>query len=332
MTNIVLNPFKDAETYSDFTDFTANGILKKYEVREAKNGNKYVDLVLSDSTGEISGKYFDYEPGVSKNFSAGDFVCVVGQVKRFNDKFQVTVKDISNPAPDAKKEDYVKSTDYDTDAMFAKVISMISTVRDEELKVLTQTILEKYHDKFSYYPAAKSMHHAVRGGLLMHTLSVMTVADKLCEVYPQADRDLLICGAALHDIGKISEMDADELGVAGDYTIDGNLVGHLVRGAMIVRIEGQKLKTDNEKIRLIEHMLLSHHGEPDFGAAVRPKFLEAFLLHMIDNIDAKVYEFSEVAESLEPHTFSQNLWALDNIRIYNHARKEIKPQANILDD
>jgi len=332
MANIVLNPFSEAETYSDFTEFTANGILKKYDVREAKSGNKYVDLVISDSTGEISGKFFNYEPGVSKIFSAGDFVCIVGKVKRFNNAFQVTVDDVSNPPADAKKEDYVKASPYDTTAMFAKVISMISTVKDDELKKLTTTILEKYHDKLSYYPAAKSMHHAVRGGLLMHTLSVMTLAEKICEVYPQADRDLLICGAALHDIGKISEMDADDLGVAGDYTADGNLVGHLVRGAMIVRFVGTSLKTDDEKLRLIEHMLLSHHGEPDFGAAVRPKFLEAYLLHMIDNMDAKVYEFSEIESELDPKSFSQKQWALDGITIYNPGRKEVKPGANILDD
>lgn len=332
MANVVLNPFSEAETYSDFTEFTANGILKKYEVREAKNGNKYVDLVISDSTGEISGKFFNYEPGVSKLFTTGDFVCIVGKVKRFNNAFQVTVDDVSNPSPDAKKEDYVKASPYDTDAMFAKLISMISTVRDEELRKLTETVIEKYHDKLSYYPAAKTMHHAVRGGLLMHTLSVMTLAEKICEVYPQADRDLLICGAALHDIGKISEMDADDLGVAGDYTTDGNLVGHLVRGAMIVRFVGTNLKTDDEKLRLIEHMLLSHHGEPDFGAAVRPKFLEAYLLHMIDNMDAKVYEFSEVESELEPKTFSPKQWALDGITIYNPGRKDIEPGAKILDD
>ena len=332
MANIVLNPFSEAETYSDFTEFTANGILKKYDVREAKSGNKYVDLVISDSTGEISGKFFNYEPGVSKIFSVGDFVCIVGKVKRFNNAFQVTVDDVSNPPADAKKEDYVKASPYDTNAMFAKVISMISTVKDDELKKLTTTILEKYHDKLSYYPAAKSMHHAVRGGLLMHTLSVMTLAEKICEVYPQADRDLLICGAALHDIGKISEMDADDLGVAGDYTADGNLVGHLVRGAMIVRFVGTSLKTDDEKLRLIEHMLLSHHGEPDFGAAVRPKFLEAYLLHMIDNMDAKVYEFSEIESETDPKGFSPKQWALDGITIYNPGRKEVKPGANILDD
>ena len=332
MANTVLNPFSEAETYSDFTEFTANGILKKYDVREAKTGNKYVDLVIADATGEISGKYFNYEPGVSKLFAPGDFVCIVGKVKRFNNAFQVTVDDVSNPPVDAKIEDYIRSVPYDANAMFAKVISMVGTVKDEELKKLTETILEKYHEKFCYYPAAKSMHHAMRGGLLMHTLSVMTLAEKICEVYPQADRDLLICGAALHDIGKISEMDADDVGVAGDYTADGNLVGHLVRGAMIVRFIGTSLKTDDGKLRLLEHMLLSHHGEPEFGAAVRPKFLEAYLLHMIDNMDAKVYEFSDIQSTLEPGASSPKQWALDGINIYNPGRKEIKPEANILDD
>ncbi|MBQ0135838.1 MAG: HD domain-containing protein [Oscillospiraceae bacterium] len=332
MTNIVLNPFNEAHTYSDFTEFTANGILKKYDIRESKNGNKYVDLVLSDATGEIPGKFFNYTPGESKLFKAGDFVCIVGKVKRFNDAFQVTVEDISNPPADAKKEDYVKSADYSPIDMFAKIITLIGTFQDEDLKKLTLAIFEKYQQKLLYYPAAIKMHHAVRGGLLLHTLSIMTVADKVCQVYPQVDRDLLLCGAALHDIGKLSEMDSDDTGVAGEYTRDGNLVGHLVRGAMIVRFMGTSLKIEDEKIRLVEHMLLSHHGKPEFGAAVKPMFLEANLLHELDELDAKVYEFSEIASELEPETFSARQWALDDIRVYNHGRKEIKPQANILED
>lgn len=332
MANIVLNPFSEAQTYSDFTDFTANGILKKYDIREARNGNKYVDLILADSTGEISGKFFNYEPGVSKVWNTGDFVCIVGQVKRYNGAFQVTVEDVSNPPADAKKEDYVKSAEYDPIDMFAKIITIVGTFKDEDLKKLTLSIYEKYQQKLLYYPAAIKMHHAVRSGLLLHTLSIMTLAEKICEVYPQVDRDLLLCGAALHDIGKLSEMDSDDTGVAGEYTIDGNLVGHLVRGAMIVRFMGTSLKTPDEKIRLIEHMLLSHHGKPEFGAAVRPMFLEANLLHELDELDAKVYEFSEITSELEPNTLSARQWALDDVRIYNHGRKEVKPQANILED
>ena len=325
-----LNPFTEASMYPDYTAVVGHGIVKKYDIRVSQANKKFVDVVIADSTGEISGKFFNYEDGKSQIFKPGELVGLDGQVKRYNGAFQITINDVWPAPPSIKIEDYIKSAKYSSDDMYAKIIEIVSTFEDTELKDLTLSIYEKYKEKLLYYPAAMKMHHAMYGGLLLHSLSIMTLAEKVCEVYPQVDRDLLLCGAALHDIGKISELDANEIGIASEYTIDGNLVGHLVRGAMIVRIAGTTLKTSNDKLRLVEHMLLSHHGEPEFGAAVRPKFLEAVLLNILDNMDAKVYEFSEIESGLEPKTFSGYQRSLSDIKIYNPDRKDVSPDVELL--
>ena len=166
----------------------------------------------------------------------------------------------------------------------------------------------------------------------MWSLSIMKTADAVCSVYPLVDRDLLLAGASLHDIGKTVEMDANSLGLASEYTVDGNLIGHLVRGAMMVRKCGEEIGTPDEKIRLLEHMLLSHHGSPEFGSAVRPMFTEAMILSALDELDAKIYEFSEITGEIDAGTFSGRQWALDDIKVYNHGRTEIKPKAELLSE
>ena len=327
-----LNPFSEATMYPDNTKVTGHGMIKKYDIRVGKTNNKYVDIVLADKSGEVNAKFFNYIDGTSEIFIPGDLVGYSGMVRRFNGAFQVTLEDVWKAPSNVKIEDYVKSADYPSEDMFAKIITMVGSFQDEDLKKLTLAIYEKYQEKLMYFPAAVRMHHAMRGGLLFHTLSIMTLAEKICQVYPQVDRDLLLCGAALHDIGKISEMGSNEMGVASEYTVDGNLVGHLVRGAMIVRFTGTKLSIDDDKLRLIEHMLLSHHGNPEFGAAVRPMFLEASLLHELDEMDARVYEFSELEAGLDADTFSARQWGLDDIKVYNPGRKDdLRPTANLLD-
>ncbi len=327
-----LNPFSEANMYPDNTKISGHGMVKKYDVRVGKTGNKYVDIILADKTGDVNAKFFNYVDGTSELFHAGDLVGYSGIVRRFNGAFQVTLDDVWRAPATVKPEDFVKSADYPSEDMYAKIITMIGTFKDAELRDLTLSIYEKYQEKLMYFPAAVKMHHAMRGGLLFHTLSIMTLAEKICQVYPQVDRDLLLCGAALHDIGKLSEMGSNELGVASEYTEDGNLVGHLVRGAMIVRFTGTKLGTSDDTLRLIEHMLLSHHGNPEFGAAVRPMFLEASLLHELDEMDARVYEFSEVENGLEAKTFSARQWGLDDVKIFNPGRVDnMTPTANLID-
>ena len=222
--------------------------------------------------------------------------------------------------------------EYSPEAMYAAVLKMAEEFEDRDLAALLTAVFEKYKKELLLYPAAVRLHHAMQGGLLYHTLSILRMCQQVAALYPAVDEDLLITGAALHDIGKIVEMDANELGLASQYTTEGNLLGHLVVGAMMVRDVAKELDTPEEKLVLVEHMIISHHGKPEFGAAVPPKFLEAFILSRLDELDASIYEFCDTYKNLDAGTFSSRLWNFDNIAIYNPGRvPDIQPGANLLD-
>ena len=308
-------------------------LIKKIEVRTSTKGAKYLDLLIGDATGEMIAKYWDYEEGVTPNFKANTVVKVRGQLNEFRGATQLRIELIREtvPSDNVNLNDYVRSTEYTPEEMYNRIIDTVYNFKDEELKQIVLTIYEENRVKLLTFPAAIRMHHAVRGGLLYHTLSIIEMAKKTAEIYPMVDSDLLIAGAALHDIAKTREMAANELGIATEYTTDGNLVGHLIRGAMMVRACGEKLNISEEKIVLLEHMLISHHGIPEYGSPIRPMFLEAMILNTLDELDAKMYEFTEISSGLEPHTFSDRHRMLDDRRIYNHGRRDdLHPKANLM--
>ena len=306
-------------------------LIKKVEVKTSTKGSKYLDLLLGDKSGEIVAKYWDYEDGITPNFEPNTIVKVRGQLNEFKGATQLRVELIRSAVPtdNVNTNDYIKSSEYNAEEMFEKICNTVRAFGDEDLKKLTLTLYDENREKLLYFPAAVKLHHAMRGGLLYHTLSIIEVAQKVCCVYPAVDKDLLIAGAALHDIGKTVEMQANDLGIATEYSTDGNLVGHLVRGAMMVRTCGDKLGLPDEKIRLVEHMLLSHHGSPEFGSPVRPMFLEAMVLSTLDELDAKIYEVSDVTTQTEPCTFSPRQWALNDVKLYNHGRKDVQTGAKL---
>ena len=216
--------------------------------------------------------------------------------------------------------------------MYEEIRAIAHRFEDDDLRNLVLACYDKYRKELLLYPAAVSMHHAMRSGLLYHTLSIIRMCEAAAAVYPSIDRDLLIAGAALHDLGKIVEMDAGKLGLASQYTTDGNLIGHLVRGAMMVEEVGRDIGTPEDKLLLIEHMLISHHGKPEYGAAIPPKFLEAVVLSKMDELDATVFEVESAVQGLEPDTFTQPIRAMDFTRLYNPGRKEIRPTADLLEE
>ena len=309
-------------------------LIKKIEVRTSAKGSKYLDILIGDADGEMFAKYWDYKEGETPDFQPNTLVKVRGQINEYRGADQLRIELIRDvvPSDNVNINDYVRSAEYLPEDMYNKIIEIVSGFKDDELKQLVLTIYEENRENLLCFPAAIRMHHAMRGGLLYHTLSIIEMAQKTCEIYPMVDYDLLIAGAALHDIAKTKEMAANELGVATEYTTDGNLIGHLVRGAMMVRACGEKLGITEEKIVLLEHMLLSHHGIPEYGSPVRPMFLEAMILNMLDEMDAKIYEFNDIAGGLDDHTFSDRMRMLDDRRIYNHGRVgNLHPKANLLD-
>ncbi len=322
----------------NFTEINQNGgvegfcLVKSLEIKKTAKGVPFLDLVLTDSSGEIGAKLWDYKEDLHGGIKLNSLIKIRGTVSMFNDALQLRI-DRVRPALESdgvRMEDFVPSADYSGEAMYDHIIETVSRFENEQLKKLIFAVLERNKASLLYWPAAFKLHHAIRGGLLYHTLSILKLAKAVCDIYPSLEKDLLYTGVILHDVAKIQEFDVSETGVVSGYTVEGSLIGHLVRGAMNIEKIGEELGIDKELLMLVEHMVLSHHGEPEFGAAVRPMFLEAEILSQLDLLDARIYEISQAVSEVEPGDFTPRQWALDNRKIYNHGLKEIKPKADLL--
>lgn len=295
-------------------------IIKAVEKKTTAKGSQYLDMTLADPDGEINAKLWDYKESPLNTFEANDFVKVRGNFVPFNDTMQFRVDKIRpvGEQDDVNIADYVPSACLDGKVMLGEIERTIGTLKSEEMKALLTECIKRNREKLLFWPAAKSMHHAVRGGLLMHTLSLVKLCEAVCSVYPFVNRDLLISGAILHDFSKIHELKSSDIGIAGDYTPKGNLLGHLVMGAIEIDEIGKELGISENTLMLLEHMLISHHGKPEFGAARMPMFIEAELLSEIDLMDARVYEMRQLTKDLNVGEISPRQWSLDNRSIYNH--------------
>lgn len=301
-------------------------IIKSIDKKTSSKGDAYLDMTLSDNEGEINAKLWRYSPELHGEYTANELVKVRGLISQYNGTDQLKIERIrlTTAADNVNAADYVKTADYSGEQMFEELLGLAKGFNDEELKKLVCAVLEDNRLCMLYWPAAFKLHHAVRGGLLLHTLSIVRLAEGVCGIYPFVDRELLISGAILHDIAKLNEFSVAETGIATGYSCEGNLLGHLAMGAMEIERYAEKLGISRDTAMLLEHMVLSHHGEPEFGAAVRPMFIEAELLSELDLMDSRVYEMREAAENAGEDGFSPRIWAMDNRRLYNHKRTDLK--------
>lgn len=297
-------------------------LIKSVEKKLTAKGVPYLDLTLADNSGEINAKLWDYKESPSNQFNKFDFVKVRGTYVPFNDTMQFRVERIRAVLPEDNViiEDYVPSACLTGDVMLAEIEKIVASFNDEELKKLVSAVIAEYRERLIYWPAAKNLHHAVRSGLLMHTLSILRLAAGVCKIYRFVNYDLLCSGAILHDIAKIEEIDVSSTGIASEYTVRGNLLGHLVMGAMAIDRIGRANGVSDETLTLVEHMLISHHGTPEFGAAKLPMFIEAELLSELDLMDARLYEMHQAVEAVETGAFTPRQWALENRNLYNHGK------------
>ena len=299
--------------------FTRPLLVMSMEDATASNGKPYVKLGLSDGTGKKSINRFDEtcENLRGKGVEEGSVVTV--KLVKNGEFFNII--DIS-PCKDESitPDDFVKMPPIDCGVMYDEICAIIraSAQNDGEhvpLAELALGILEKNKEAYMTSSAAITMHHNIKGGLLYHSYRMMKSSDALCGVYGILDRELMVCGAALHDIGKIWEYDTNEMGDASENPV-GVLYGHLYIGANYVRSEANNTNCPPEKVKLLVHMILSHHGMQEWGTVVCPATAEAFALHYIDNMDAKIYACEDNYALLEPCTVTEKRpFGLDN-RIY----------------
>ncbi len=313
---------KDLKKEMDVIDFF---MVKSIAVKTGSTGKPYLDVILGDKTGEINGKKWDV--GTSDHLlKEKDMVKIIAHVTEFNSQLQLKIQRIRKAVPESNPEDildmgdFVKAAPEDPEEMYDYIYGVCESMDDQDYKALCMKVLNENRDKLMYYPAASKNHHAELGGLLYHTKRMLMNGERVCEVYTGLNRDLVSTGVILHDIQKIFEIDADTDGMASGYSFEGQMLGHIVMGVKYVDKLALELGIPSEKRIMLEHMVLSHHYEPEFGSPKKPLFPEAEVLHYLDILDARMYDMEEALKVTEPGGFSDRIWTLDNRRIYKQER------------
>ena len=263
--------------------------LAEKTVLQKRDGNQYLNVVLADRSGQIKGVVWDNVRSIAAAAEAGDFVRVTGSVSEYRGTPQLVIKSMTAVAADrVSTEDFLPATELDVDQLFERLVNLTHTFTTPWLKSLFAAFWqdEAFVAGFKKAPAAKRMHHAYLGGLLVHCLSMAVLADKLAAHYNGLDRDLLIAGAILHDVGKLREFD---YATVIDYSDEGRLLSHIVIGLEMLDEKLRQIPdVPRDQANLLKHMIVSHHGEPAFGALEPPKTVEAVVLHYIDDLDSKI--------------------------------------------
>ena len=263
-------------------------LVKVKRVGLTKKGAHYLSITLADRTGEIEAKVWEKAEEFSALFNEGDILDVAGRAGSYRNRIQLTISSVKAVKEGGDPTIFLEETEKDITEMIASLREMLKEIENSHLKALSDRFLSDHGfvSSFKRAPAAKNFHHNYLGGLLEHTLSICQMSKSVAGHYPELDKDLLLTGAFLHDIGKIREF---EFRMNINYSDEGRLLGHLILGVAMVDEKLAGLKHFPRELALrLKHLILSHHGQYEFGSPKRPKFLEAFALHLVDDLDAKM--------------------------------------------
>lgn len=299
-------------------------IIRALNVKTSSNNKKYLDFTLADKTGEVNAKLWDVKDNYEELYHTGILVKVRGSVTSWQNATQLKVTKIrlSVKEDNISITDYVPSAPFDPNEMYDEIETIIEGFTNHDLKRLLLEIIREYKPALLTAPAAKSNHHAIRSGLLYHLKRMIQTGQGLCKVYTHINEDLLISGIILHDIEKINEMVSDDLGIVSEYSREGQLLGHIIMGIKKIDEVAKRLEVNQELSLVLQHLVLSHHYEPEFGSPKKPMLPEGELLHYIDMIDARMYDMELAYRDVKPGEFSQPIWVLDKRRLYNYTENE----------
>ena len=291
-------------------------ILKTAQLKTSNNGKPFLAGAVADCSGTIDIKFWNY----SCPQDEGIVIKLRGSVSDYRGALQLILTDLRPAREDDRYDlrDLIPTAPIDVDESWQELLDITGRIEDPDYRSVCQSLLKDNEDRFRMLPGGKSMHHSFLNGLLMHTLYMARTAEYLAGLYSDVvDRNLLLAGTILHDVAKCREFVTSPLGLVTEYSIPGELLGHLVMGAQAISDAAGKLGVPEEKSLLLQHMVLSHHGEPEFGAAVRPACAEAELLSLIDLVDSRMEIYKEAMEETEPGRFSKRIFALDK-KIFRH--------------
>lgn len=292
MKKTFIKDIKEKEQVSDIF------LVTKKESGISKSGKAYLNVKLMDSTGELEARVWDDAEKLDKAFQKNDIVQIKGFTVAYQGGLQINISAVSAvPEGQYSLRDFLPASRRDPFEMIKELDSVISSIKDEHLKALLKSIFNDpaVREPFMTAPAAKSMHHSYLSGLIEHVLSICGLADKIVAHYGKGiNRDLLVAGALLHDVGKIYELSFER---SIEYTDEGRLLGHITIGVELIDRKMRELKSfPGELSMLLKHMILSHHGQLEFGSPKRPKTIEAIILSYLDDMDAKVSAVKSLIE------------------------------------
>lgn len=303
-------------------------LVRTSQQRTSNNGANYLDMTLSDNSGDINAKVWD---PLAVAPQAGSVLKLRASVTEYNGRLQMRVDKLrpALPSDGYILSELVSSAPEEPGDMRKEIDIAVASMQNPVLKTICQGLVSKVGKELMYYPAAQRMHHAERSGLLHHITSMLRVANAILPCYPMLEADLLRAGIIAHDLSKITEMISDELGNVSEYTTEGLLLGHLVVGVSQVReiAKLHNIPLDDEYVLLLCHMIISHHGLAEHGSPRPPMFPEAEMLSLIDEMDAKMNELEAVMKRTPKGIFSEKIWSLDRRVYHPHYLSEAEADA-----
>ncbi|MBM7617137.1 3'-5' exoribonuclease [Weissella uvarum] len=306
--------------------FEANVLLKELDLRRTQQGKPYLAMVVADRSMEIKGMKWDADEAEATQFSAGQVIHITAIRQSYQDHPQLRILDMraTQAGEPTDASDFMQAAPIKREDMEEEVSQLVFQITNATWQRVVRYLLNKFHDEFFTYPAAKSVHHNFKGGLAYHSLSIAHLAQAVVQQYDNINGSLLYAGALLHDLGKVLELSGP---VATKYTTVGNLIGHitLIDEQIVLAAHELKLDLNSEDMLVLRHTVLAHHGQLEYGSPVRPMIKEANILHQLDELDANIQTFDHALEQTQPGEFSSRQWALDQRAVYHPENEE--PQA-----
>lgn len=277
-------------------------------------GSPYMSLVVQDKTGSMEGKLWDVKEEQAALAVPGTIVTIVGEVLKYRNSLQLRIHNVLPVTQELDAAAFVNVSKYSKEYLKGKIDAAIASIRDDIYREISRLCIGRYEKEFYEYPAASKNHHDFLGGLATHVVAMIDLADEICLRYDVLNRDLLIAGILTHDLGKVIELSGP---VLTEYTVQGKLLGHIsMMQSIVYEIALSQGWQDSEQITLLRHVILAHHGQYEFGSPVLPMVAEAEVLHLIDNLDARLNMFEKMNETVEAGQFSPRIFSLENRSFY----------------
>lgn len=292
-------------------------LIKTADVRIAKNGKQFIAFTFQDQSGQIGGKYWDASDEDVAKFTAGQVIHLQGKRELYQSNPQVKIYKLRLTTGDEPQtvDQFIPKAPVQVTEMQDEFGAMLFEITNPNWQRLVRHLMQKHQAEFFSFPAAKTNHHAFSGGLAYHTLSMLRLAKTIAAQYPQIDEALLYAGVILHDLGKTLELSGP---ISTEYTVRGNLIGHivLVDEEIVRACDTLKIDVNAEDMLILRHVILAHHGLMEYGSPVRPQVLEAEVLHQIDELDASITMMTQSLQHAEAGQFTERLFAMDGRRFY----------------